>query len=292
MIKSMTGFGRAEAQDEQHKFTVEIKSVNHRYLDFNIKMPKKLSFFDSAIRTLLKEYMLRGKVDIFISYEDFTQSHMILQYNQDVASQYMAYFKKMADTFGICNDITAAELGRFQDVFTMEEQAPDEEELWNFLEGPLHEACRKFVETRQREGANLKQDLLGKLDGLEAKVDVVEKRSPEVVKAYLEKLEAKMHELLEDNQIDDSRIAAEVILFSDKICNDEETVRLRSHIHGMRKILDEDEGVGRKMDFMAQEMNREANTILSKSNDLTVSNAAIDLKTEIEKVREQIQNVE
>ena len=148
------------------------------------------------------------------------------------------------------------------------------------------------METRQREGANLKQDLLGKLDGLEAKVGVVEKRSPEVVKAYREKLEAKMHELLEDNQIDDSRIAAEVILFSDKICNDEETVRLRSHIHGMRKILDENEGVGRKMDFMAQEMNREANTILSKSNDLIVSNAAIDLKTEIEKIREQIQNIE
>ena len=151
---------------------------------------------------------------------------------------------------------------------------------------------RPAGDLRRREGANLKQDLLGKLDGLEAKVDVVEKRSPEVVKAYREKLEAKMHELLEDNQIDDSRIAAEVILFSDKICNDEETVRLRSHIHGMRKILDENEGVGRKMDFMAQEMNREANTILSKSNDLIVSNAAIDLKTEIEKIREQIQNIE
>ena len=194
--------------------------------------------------------------------------------------------------WGIENDIRVSTLSRYPDVFTMEEQAPDEEELWNFLEGPLHEACRKFVETRQREGANLKQDLLGKLDGLEAKVDVVEKRSPEVVKAYREKLETKMHELLEDNQIDDSRIAAEVILFSDKICNDEETVRLRSHIHGMRKILDENEGVGRKMDFMAQEMNREANTILSKSSDLTVSNAAIDLKTEIEKIREQIQNIE
>ena len=148
------------------------------------------------------------------------------------------------------------------------------------------------METREREGANLKQDLLEKLNGLEEKVDIVEKRSPEVVKAYREKLEAKMHELLEDNQIDDSRIAAEVIFFSDKICNDEETVRLRSHIHGMRKILDENEGVGRKMDFMSQEMNREANTILSKSNDLTVSNAAIDLKTEIEKIREQIQNIE
>ena len=135
MIKSMTGFGRAEAQDEQHKFTVEIKSVNHRYLDFNIKMPKKLSFFDSAIRTLLKEYMLRGKVDVFISYEDFTQSHMILQYNREVAGQYMAYFKEMADTFGIRNDITAAELGRFQDVFTMEEADSDEKELWNRFSG-------------------------------------------------------------------------------------------------------------------------------------------------------------
>lgn len=164
MIKSMTGFGRAEAQDEQHKFTVEIKSVNHRYLDFNIKMPKKLSFFDSAIRTLLKEYMLRGKVDIFISYEDFTQSHMILQYNQDVASQYMAYFKKMADTFGICNDITAAELGRFQDVFTMEEVDSDEKELWGLLEQVLRKACEQFVETRKTEGENLRTDLLQKLD--------------------------------------------------------------------------------------------------------------------------------
>ena len=148
------------------------------------------------------------------------------------------------------------------------------------------------METRQREGANLKQDLLGKLDGLEAKVDVVEKRSPEVVKAYREKLEAKMHELLEDNQIDDSRIAAEVILFSDKICNDEETVRLRSHIHGMRKILDENEGVGRKMDFMAQEMNREANTIGSKANFLDITNTVLDIKSEIEKIREQVQNIE
>ena len=235
MIKSMTGFGRAEAQDEQHKFTVEIKSVNHRYLDFNIKMPKKLSFFDSAIRTLLKEYMLRGKVDVFISYEDFTQSHMILQYNREVAGQYMAYFKEMADTFGIRNDITAAELGRFQDVFTMEEADSDE--------------------NRQ-------------------------------------KLEDKMKELLGDTQIEESRIASEVLIYADKICTDEETVRLKSHIQHMKDVLAEGEGIGRKLDFIAQEMNREANTILSKANDLETSNLAIDLKTEIEKVREQIQNIE
>ena len=292
MIKSMTGFGRAEAVSRERKVSVELKSVNHRYLDLNIKMPKRLSYFEGEIRNVMKTYIRRGKVDVFITYEDYTMGGMALKYNAELAKEYLGYLNQMSEELGIENDIRVSTLSRYPDVFTMEEQAPDEEELWNFLEDPLHEACRKFVETRQREGANLKQDLLGKLDELEAKVDVVEKRSPEVVKAYREKLEAKMHELLEDNQIDDSRIAAEVILFSDKICNDEETVRLRSHIHGMRKILDENEGVGRKMDFMAQEMNREANTILSKSNALTVSNAAIDLKTEIEKIREQIQNIE
>lgn len=292
MIKSMTGFGRAEVITKERKITVELKSVNHRYLDLNIKMPKRLSYFEGEIRNVMKTYIRRGKVDVFITYEDYTMGGMALKYNSELAKEYLGYLNQMSEELGIENDIRVSTLSRYPDVFTMEEQAPDEEALWSFLEGPLHEACRKFVETREREGVNLKRDLLEKLKGLEAKVDVVEKRSPEVVKAYREKLEAKMHELLEDNQIDDSRIAAEVILFSDKICNDEETVRLRSHIHGMRKILDENEGVGRKMDFMAQEMNREANTILSKSNDLTVSNAAIDLKTEIEKIREQIQNIE
>ena len=292
MIKSMTGFGRAEAVSRERKVSVELKSVNHRYLDLNIKMPKRLSYFEGEIRNVMKTYIRRGKVDVFITYEDYTMGGMALKYNSELAKEYLGYLNQMSEELGIENDICVSTLSRYPDVFTMEEQAPDEEALWSFLEGPLHEACRKFVETREREGVNLKRDLLEKLKGLEAKVDVVEKRSPEVVKAYREKLEAKMHELLEDNQIDDSRIAAEVILFSDKICNDEETVRLRSHIHGMRKILDENEGVGRKMDFMAQEMNREANTILSKSNDLTVSNAAIDLKTEIEKIREQIQNIE
>ena len=292
MIKSMTGFGRAEAVSKERKVSVELKSVNHRYLDLNIKMSKRLSYFEGEIRNVMKTYIRRGKVDVFITYEDYTMGGMALKYNSELAKEYLGYLNQMSEELGIENDIRVSTLSRYPDVFTMEEQAPDEEALWSFLEGPLHEACRKFVETREREGVNLKCDLLEKLKGLEAKVDVVEKRSPEVVKAYREKLEAKMHELLEDNQIDDSRIAAEVILFSDKICNDEETVRLRSHIHGMRKILDENEGVGRKMDFMAQEMNREANTILSKSNDLTVSNAAIDLKTEIEKIREQIQNIE
>lgn len=292
MIKSMTGFGRAELVTEERKITVEMKSVNHRYLDLNIKMPKKLSFFEVAIRNLMKTYMQRGKVDMFISYEDYSLNNAALKYNKELAAEYLSYLKKMGEDFGLENDIRVSTLSRYPEVFTMEEQSIDEDELWSSLEKVVREACEKFVETRKREGEHLKADLIEKLDGLDEKVKLVEERSPEVVQAYREKLEAKVHELLEDSQIDDNRIAAEVVLYSDKICNDEETVRLHSHIQGMKAILNEKEGVGRKMDFMAQEMNREANTILSKSNDLTISNIAIDLKTEIEKIREQIQNIE
>ena len=292
MIKSMTGFGRAEAVTKEWKITVELKSVNHRYLDLNIKMPRKLNLFEGQIRNLMKTYMQRGKVDVFITYEDYTAGSVALKYNRGLASEYMNYLKEMEEEFHLKNDITAAMLSRYPEVLTMEEQPVNEEELWSRMEGPLNEACRKFAEAREREGENLKKDLLLKLEGLDQMVSKVEKRSPMVVQAYREKLEAKVHELLEDSQIDDSRIAAEVVLFSDKICNDEETVRLHSHIRGMKNILTEKEGIGRKLDFMAQEMNREANTILSKSNDLEVSDIAIDLKTEIEKIREQIQNIE
>ena len=292
MIKSMTGFGRAEVINSERKITIELKSVNHRYLDLNIKMPKKLSFFEGEIRNLMKTYMQRGKVDVFITYEDYTLNRVALKYNRELAAEYMGYLKEMQEEFGLENHVRVSTLSRYPEIFTMEEQSVDEEELWSFLENPLREACEKFVATRQREGENLKRDLLEKLRSLDEKVTLVEKRSPEVVDAYREKLEAKVHELLEDSQIDDARIAAEVVLFSDKICNDEETVRLHSHIQGMMKILEEKEGVGRKLDFMAQEMNREANTILSKSSDLIISNIAIDLKTEIEKIREQIQNIE
>lgn len=292
MIKSMTGFGRAEAVTKEWKITVELKSVNHRYLDLNIKMPRKLNLFEGQIRNLMKSYMQRGKVDVFITYEDYTAGSVALKYNRDLASEYLGYLREMERDFQLKNDISVTGLSRYPEVLTMEEQPVNEEELWNCLEGPLNEACRKFVEAREREGENLKNDLLSKLDGLDKKVTKVEERSPEVVQAYREKLETKIHELLEDSQIDDNRIAAEVVLFSDKICNDEETVRLHSHIRGMKKILTEKEGVGRKLDFMAQEMNREANTILSKANDIQISDIAIDLKTEIEKIREQIQNIE
>lgn len=292
MIKSMTGFGRAEAVSRERKVSVELKSVNHRYLDLSIKMPRKLVFLEGAIRNLMKTYMQRGKVDVFITYEDYTLSCGALKYNKELAGEYLAYIRQMAEEFGLENDVKAGALSRYPDVLTMEEQSVDEDALWAVLEAPLREACEKFAQSRAREGENLKNDLIAKLDALDEKVSQVEARAPEVVDSYREKLEAKVHELLEDSQIEDSRIASEVVLFSDKICNDEETVRLHSHIQGMKKMLEEKEGIGRKLDFMAQEMNREANTILSKSSDLIISNIAIDLKTEIEKIREQVQNVE
>ncbi|MDE6980746.1 MAG: YicC family protein, partial [Lachnospiraceae bacterium] len=287
-----TGFGRCEICENDRKFTVEIKSVNHRYLDVNIKMPKKLSFFESGIRTVLKEYVQRGKVDVFITYEDNTEENFSLKYNEDVAAAYLKYLRLMAEKFDLEDDIRVSTLSRYPEVFTMEEQSVDEKELWQLLEGALKKACEGFVQSRIAEGECLKRDLMDKLNTMSACVDFIEERSPVILQEYRTRLEAKVGELLENSTIDDSRIAAEVTIFADKICVDEETVRLRSHIESTRAALLEGGSIGRKLDFIAQEMNREANTILSKSNDLQISDTGIDLKTDIEKVREQIQNIE
>ena len=292
MIKSMTGFGRAEVMEENRKFTVEIKSVNHRYFDVNIKMPKKLGFFESTIRNLLKEYMQRGKVDVFITYEDYNENNVALKYNEEIAREYLTHLNAMAEQFDLQNDITVGKLSKYPEVFTMEEQDVDEKELWSVLEKALRQACEQFVASRITEGENLKKDLVEKLDEMLKNVDFIEERSPKVIAEYRQKLEDKVKELLASASVDDSRIATEVTIFADKICVDEETVRLRSHIEGMKKELLAGGSVGRKLDFIAQEMNREANTILSKSTDLEISDRAILLKTEVEKVREQIQNIE
>lgn len=293
MIKSMTGFGRCEVQDESRKFTVEMKSVNHRYLDANIRMPKKLNFFETAIRSLLKQSVQRGKVDIFITYEDLSEQQVSLKYNEVLAAEYLSYFEKMQEKFSLENDIRVSTLSRYPEVLTMEEQAVDEEKLWKGLKKALDGAIRQFVETRTSEGEHLREDLIEKLDNMLKLVGCIEERSPQIIAEYRDKLETKVKELLADTQIEDSRIAAEVVIFADKICTDEEVVRLRSHIVHMKDTLvSDDSGIGRKLDFIAQEMNREANTILSKANDLEISNIGIELKTEIEKVREQIQNIE
>jgi len=292
MIKSMTGFGRCEMTEGNRKFTVELKSVNHRYLDVAIKMPKKFNFFESSIRNVLKEYIQRGKVDVFISYEDCSEKTATVKYNKEVAAEYLSYLKLMAEEFGLENDIRVSTLSRYPEVLSMEEIDVDEEELWKLLEKTLRSAAQQFVESRVKEGENLRDDLIGKLDGMLEHVDYIVERSPEIIEEYKNKIYDKVRDLMSDAQAEENRVLMEVTIFADKICVDEEMVRLRSHIETTRQTLLEGGSIGRKLDFIAQEMNREANTTLSKSNNLDISNRAIELKTDIEKVREQIQNIE
>ncbi|MFT4105914.1 MAG: YicC/YloC family endoribonuclease [Lacrimispora sp.] len=292
MIKSMTGFGRCETVTDEYKISVEMKAVNHRYLDLSIKMPKKFNFFEAGIRNLLKNYIQRGKVDVYISYEDYTENKLCLKYNSALAAEYMDYFAKMEEQFGIQNDIKVSALSRCPEVLTMEEVAEDEQQMWKLLSDTIEEAAKRFVDSRVIEGENLKTDLLGKLAFMTGLVEFIEERSPKILSEYRAKLENKVAELLAGTTIDENRIATEVTIFADKICVDEETVRLRNHMENTRAELEAGGSIGRKLDFIAQEMNREANTILSKANDLEVSDRAIALKTEIEKVREQIQNIE
>ena len=292
MIKSMTGFGRCEVSEENRKITVEMKSVNHRYLDVNIKMPKKLNFFESSIRNLLKEYMQRGKVDLFITYEDLSENNVTVTYHKEVAAEYLSYLKQMADDFGLENDVRVAALSRYPEVFTLDDVEIDEAGIWKTLEKALRGAAEGFVETRIREGEHLRDDLIAKLDGMLTVVDFISERSRQIIKEYKNRLTEKVQEMLGDTQVDEARLLTEVTIFADKVCVDEEIVRLRSHIETTKQTLLEGGGIGRKLDFLAQEMNREANTILSKANDLAISNKGIELKTEIEKVREQIQNIE
>ena len=292
MIKSMTGFGRCEVQEGQRKITVEMKSVNHRYLDVAMKMPKKLNFFEAAIRSELKNFIQRGKVDLFINYEDYTQTNVCVKYNRELAEEYLKYLNQMAEEFSLDNDVRVSALSRYPEVLTMEEQTVDEEKLWKLLEQAIKGAAQGFVETRIKEGENLKNDLLEKLNEMLGHVDFITERSPQIIAEYRQKLRDKVKDLLEDSKVDENRLLTEVTIFADRVCVDEELVRLRSHIEATKEALIQGGSIGRKLDFSAQEMNREANTILSKSSDLEISNRGIELKTEIEKVREQIQNIE
>ncbi len=292
MIRSMTGYGRSEMLSDSCRIAVEIKSVNNRYLDIGIKMPRQLNQLEAQIRAELKKYMLRGKVDVYISYEDLTESNMTVKYNDRIAKEYWKYFRQMADEFGIDNDIRVSSLARFPDVLVMEEEPADPEGIWENLEKVVHEAAQKFDESRIREGEFLCANMLQKLDEMLGHVSFIEEKAPELVERFRTALRDKVSELLEASNIDEARIAQEVTIYADKICVDEELVRLRSHIEATREELKRGGSIGRKLDFIAQEMNRESNTILSKSDDREVSDHAIELKTSVEKIREQVQNIE
>ena len=292
MIKSMTGYGRAEYADEDLKIAVEIKSVNNRYLDIGIKMPRQLGMLEAGIRAELKKYISRGKVDVYITYEDLKEANMQVKYNSKIAGEYLKYLRQMAQEYGLDNDIRVSTLSKYPDVLTMEEEPMDPVQLWDRLRAVVDEAAENFREARVREGEFLRNDLISKLNEMQGHVDFITERSPQIVAAYRQRLCDKVKELIGDAVIDDSRIVQEVTIYADKVCVDEELVRLQSHIKATREALDGSEGIGRKLDFIAQEMNRESNTILSKSDNLEVSDRAIELKTTVEKVREQIQNIE
>lgn len=294
MIKSMTGFGRGEAAGPNYKVTVEIKSVNHRYLDLSIKLPRKLNAYEANLKTIIKKYLVRGKVDVYVNYENISDETVDIQYNSLVAARYLDIFREMAEEFHIENDVRVSSLSRYPEVLVTEDLEPEEDELCGIAEEALTKACEQILAAREAEGRHISEDLVLKLDSMTAIIDYINSHSEGILKDYRAKLLERVQEVLGDVNVDESRIATEVVLYADKICVDEEMVRLRSHIDSMKEALisGKEEGIGRKLDFIAQEMNREANTTLSKANNLEISQKAIDLKTEIEKVREQIQNIE
>lgn len=292
MIQSMTGFGRYEFVRGGKKYVAEIKSVNHRYLDVNIKMPKKFNVYETELRNLIKKYIQRGKVDLYISYETELNQSCLIRYNPTVAGQYIDALRRMSKEFSLDNDLTMSQLAHFPEIFTVEECEPDERETLDCLRLTLEEAIKNLIKARQLEGEHLKADLIDKLFLLQQEVSYVEQRSPEIVEMYQSRLQEKVSSLLNEVGIEQSRILTEVAIFADKTCVDEEIVRLQSHIDSVREALNEGGSIGRKLDFIIQEMNREANTILSKANHLDISYHGITIKTEIEKIREQVQNIE
>ena len=292
MVKSMTGFGRAETDGREARISVEIRSVNHRYLDMSLRTPRCLAAVEGQIRGIVKKYVQRGKLDLTIQMVFHDIGGSLLSYNEALAGEFVSYARQISQAYDLPFDLTAGKVAAFPEVLVTGDASLDDEALWELVKEPLEEACRKFSDAREREGKHLAEDLLAKLDLLEGLVEKVQERSPQILEAYQARLRQKLDDVLGQAGLDENRIAAEVIIYADKICNDEETVRLMSHIHGMRAMLQKEEGIGRKLDFLAQEMNREANTILSKSADLEVSNLAIEIKTEIEKIREQVQNLE
>ncbi len=292
MIRSMTGFGHGESSSDDKRITIEIKAVNHRYLDLNIKTPRGFDKFEGLIRKYLTSRLDRGKIDVFVNFEENADSQYEILYNRHIARMYYDKIQEMSKDFNLDGSISASSLSRYNEVLELHEVEESTEEIEKLLLKALEISCDEFILSRENEGERLKEDLLSKLDNLSRDVDFIEKKSPEIVNEYKNKLREKIADLLEDNSIDENRIAMEVTIFADKICVDEEIVRLKSNIDEVKSALTSNEPVGRKLDFVAQELNREANTILSKSTNVDVANTGIDMKTVIEKIREQIQNIE
>ena len=289
MIKSMTGYGRAQGSFSGGNITVEVKSVNNRYLDCGVKLPRGYVYLEEGVKSQVQKAISRGKVDVFITINAAGADNVKISVNEPVAKGYIDAMHRLVQEYGIQDDISASAISRFSDVFLVEKQEQDENEVKSAISGVVAEALSAFDAMRTREGEALKTDLLQKAEGILTLVSKVEERSPITVKAYRERLTAKM---LEDRQIDEARIIQEAAIYADKVAVDEETVRLRSHVDQLQNMLTEGGVIGRKLDFLMQEMNREANTIGSKGNDVEQARNVVNIKSELEKIREQIQNIE
>lgn len=292
MIQSMTGFGRCQKTLGSRDITVEIKAVNHRYLEFSSRLPRSLGFIEDKLKAQVQSRIARGKVEVSVTVAEQKGSASRVTLNEGLALSYLEGLRIFARKNGLTDDLTLSDFCRLPDLFTTRMAEVDEEALWRDISETADGALDSFIAMRRREGEKLSADLAAKLYNILTLVEAVERRSPETVEAYRQRLYKKLGELLADRQIDDSRVLTEAALFADKVAVDEETVRLRSHIDQFRHILTLEEPVGRKLDFLVQEMNREANTIGSKAQDAEMARIVVELKSEIEKVREQIQNIE
>ena len=292
MVLSMTGYGRAEAILTGRDITVEIKSVNSRYFEYSSRMPRSFAFLDDKLKKLLSESISRGKVELGLTVQSVGASDTRIAVNMELAQEYLAALNQMSTAIDLKNDITAGNLARFPDIFSMQKSEQDEEQIWQDVQSVAKEALQNFISMRAIEGERMKADIFSRLDFLENAVAEIEATSMDRVQKYTERLYAKLQNILADTNIDESRILTEAAIFADKTAVDEETVRLKSHTKQYRDILCKNEPVGRKLDFLTQELNRETNTIGSKCNEITITRMVVDMKSEIEKIREQVQNIE
>lgn len=292
MIKSMTGYGKSEQTIDSLNVTVEIKSVNHRYFEFSARVPREYGFLEEKLKKYCNSLITRGKVECYVSVEDLEEREMEVNVNETLAAGYVKALKELSERFGLKDDISAVTLSRYPDVITLHKASEDEERIWNAVKTVAETAVSKFIEMRETEGSKLRGDIFSRADYIIECVEFIEGRSPETVREYNEKLKQRMKELLGDAAVDEQRLLNEAAIYADKIAVDEETVRLRSHISQLREFMNSSEAIGRKLDFLVQEINREANTIGSKAQDVDIAKKVIAIKAEVEKIREQVQNIE
>lgn len=292
MIRSMTGYGNAQGVKNGLNITVEIKSVNHRYFEFSSRVPRTYGFLDEKLKGFLQEKISRGKVECYVQIEAAEEADVVVDINHALLSGYIDAFKELSERYGIENDATVTSVSRLNDIFTIRKGVADEDAISAAVLAVADEAVGKFLSMRQIEGERLKKDIIARVATIEERVAFIESRSPQTVSEYNEKLKARMKDLLGDMHIDEQRLFTEAAVFADKIAVAEETVRLRSHLDQLIRFFSADEAVGRKMDFLVQEINREANTVGSKAQDMDIARCVVDIKSEIEKIREQVQNIE